>query len=55
MVERIRVIIADDHPLYREGVRGSLLALAGCEVGALAGLSKATRMKAAVFIEELLF
>jgi DNA-binding NarL/FixJ family response regulator len=32
MVERIRVIIADDHPLYREGVRGSLLALAGCEV-----------------------
>ena len=32
MGERIRVVIADDHPLFREGLRGTLSDFADCEV-----------------------
>ncbi|MDA1326749.1 MAG: response regulator transcription factor [Proteobacteria bacterium] len=32
MVERIRVVIADDHPLFRDGLRRTLSDFVGCEV-----------------------
>ena len=32
MEERIRVLIADDHPLFRKGLRGLLESVAGIEV-----------------------
>jgi len=37
MDEKITVVIADDHPLYREGVSRTLSDFAGCEIAAECG------------------
>ncbi len=49
MEERIRVLIADDHPLFRKGLRGLLESVTGIEV-----VGEATEGEEAIALAERL-
>jgi DNA-binding NarL/FixJ family response regulator len=54
MMERIRILIADDHTLFREGLRALLTALADCEVVGEAATGEEVISKAGALLPDVI-